>query len=422
MIRTKTAIILLGMLLLIGCQKGESSKHLLSPLFFSETSTTTSNTKTPQNSPNDIPGLPNRPPLDNNPAPESPTQACTTNVRAWFRNEFPSPSRTLTILDNGMVVSAPFGAVEDSISSVFFPIANGAAWNFGPQLTVVRSHYPVAAPISATRVLLSGGFDFPSWDPLRSVEILDTAGVPVFDPGTGEIVTDSRHLNTNPMNSLRGAHVLTVLADGRILATGGDIFNDTLSPAEIYDPILDQWTETGPVQERKIFHTATRLNDGRVMIVGGYGDDGKALKTTSIYNPQTNQWIDGPDLHEIRNAHTATLLQDGRLLIAGGDGNLGTNDYRNTMEIYNPNTNQWTLLFMPGPRTEHGAFLEVDGSVVIAGGRNSSLVKSTLRYSPTMDSWCHLADLPDGVGGFTEAPMILLPTGGATFGGGLSLR
>ncbi|EMY79761.1 kelch repeat protein [Leptospira weilii serovar Ranarum str. ICFT] len=328
----------------------------------------------------------------------------------WSRNEFPAAYETLNALDNGLAVS-----VGNVRQSAFFSLANGA-WNPGPLLNLNR-HKPAAAAISVSRVLISGGYD-ESWYEMDTVEILDTAGTQVFDPITGDVIGDTRHINANSMNTPRGGHVLTVLADGRLLASGGTLFvGDTR--AEIYNPATGQWTETGPVQAARIYHTSTRLNDGRVMVVGGIGSTGGALASTLIYNPQTDQWVDGPSLIQSRNAHTANLLQDGRLLIAGGDS---AGLYRQTIEIYDPNTNDWTLLPMPGPRTEHGAYLEGDGSVVIAAGRNSGLVMSTLRYAPNTNTWCRLPNMPSDWGGMVEPIVLPLPGGGATFSGVRSLR
>ncbi|WP_061266258.1 Kelch repeat-containing protein [Leptospira interrogans] len=416
MIQRKIFIIFLLITIILNC-KQESGKDNLLPLLNQQTSTTpTDNSKGGQSaagqSENSLPSLP---PVGS-PATESATNACTTNLRVWSRNEFPTSSKTLTALDNGMVVST-----TGDILSYFFPIANGAAWSFGPRLNLNR-YKPAAAAISPTRVLISGGFDL-SESEMDTTEILDTAGVQTFDPVTGELISDTRHINANSMNTPRGGHVLTVLADGRLLASGGTLFvGDTRS--EIYNPATGQWTETGPIQPARIYHTATRLNDGRVMVVGGLGNtgtDSSSFSSTLIYNPQTDQWVDGPSLNQSRNAHTATLLQDGRLLVVGGDSN---GVYRQTIEIYNPNTNNWTMLPMPGPRTEHGAYLEGDGSVVIATGRNTGLVQTTLRYNPNTDTWCHLPNIPnDGFFvGMTEPLVLPLPGGGATFSGILSIR
>ncbi|AXR67825.1 Kelch repeat-containing protein [Leptospira mayottensis] len=409
----------------VNCQKEKEDEHL--PIFSLANSSTpnspTTSTQTPgSNSGNAGGGLPVA-----NPDPETPTAACTTNVRQWTQNELPGTGSTptLTGLGNGIAV-ASFGWDSwngNVLANVtrFYNIANGAIWA-GPDLNIEKGD-AAAVPISASRVLITGGFDFAS-NELNVAEIIDTAANPVFDPNTGQIINDPRHLNTNPMNTARAAHTLTVLADGRVLAVGGTFISGVDAKAEIYNPATGQWTETGPPLSGRVYHTATLLNDGRVMIVGGMDSNVAGISATLIYNPQTNQWVNGPGLNEGRESHTATLLQDGRLLVAGGDANNGwfagtTWVNRNTLEIYDPNTNQWTVFTMPGRRTEHGAFLEVDGSVVMAGGRSSGAAPSTLRYAPNTDTWCHLPNPPNG--GFLSPRMLLFPTGGAGFVNGVNI-
>ena len=65
---------------------------------------------------------------------------------------------------------------------------------------------------------------------------------------------------------------VTPLRDGRVLVTGGwrpdrgDIPRPT---AEIYDPAKDAFRSIGPMVEPRWRHTATLLDDGRVVLVGG---------------------------------------------------------------------------------------------------------------------------------------------------------
>ncbi|ABJ77127.1 Kelch repeat-containing protein [Leptospira borgpetersenii] len=418
----------------VNCQKEKEDEHL--PIFSlvksSSTNSPTTSTQTPGSNSRNAGGG-GGPPVTN-PDPETPTAACTTNMRQWTQNELPGTgsAQTFTGLGNGIAVAS--GGVNSWNGNVvtkvtrFYNIANGAIWA-GPDLNIAKEE-AAAVPISASRVLITGGFDFTS-NELNVAEIIDTAANPVFDPNTGQIINDPRHLNTNPMNTARAVHTLTALADGRVLAVGGTFISGVDAKAEIYNPATGQWTETGPPLSGRIYHMATLLNDGRVMIVGGMDSNVAGISATLIYNPQTNQWVNGPILNEGRGSHTATLLQDGRLLVAGGDANNGwfagaTWVNRNTLEIYDPNTNQWTVFTMPGRRTEHGAFLEVGGSVVMVGGRRGggAITTSTLRYAPNTDTWCHLPDVPPLVG-ITYPRMLLFPTGGAGFVNGdsnISLR
>jgi hypothetical protein len=109
-------------------------------------------------------------------------------------------------------------------------------------------------------------------------------------------------------------------------------------------------------------HTAIRLADGRVLIIGGRGA-GDALSSTEIFDPATGLFNDGPALNRARANHSATALADGRILIAGGDG-------EGTAEIFNAEAGVFTLLDarMNAARAGHSAVLLKSGKALIAGG------------------------------------------------------
>jgi hypothetical protein len=63
------------------------------------------------------------------------------------------------------------------------------------------------------------------------------------------------------------------------------------------------------------------LADGRVLITGGYWSDGRkwrVLSSTEMYDPVKGNFSSIGSMGTPRNSHTATLLNDGRVLIAGG--------------------------------------------------------------------------------------------------------
>jgi hypothetical protein len=55
------------------------------------------------------------------------------------------------------------------------------------------------------------------------------------------------------------------------------------SRPELYDPAHDGWSGTGPSMDR-YQHTATRLANGKVLIVGGYGIE--SLARVLVYDPE----------------------------------------------------------------------------------------------------------------------------------------
>jgi hypothetical protein len=113
----------------------------------------------------------------------------------------------------------------------------------------------------------------------------------------------------------------------------------------------------------RVEHTATRLSDGTVLIVGGYDDSGDNVATPEIYVPSGNAFVAlGTDIDV--GSHTATLLDDGKVLIVGGP----------SAWIFNPSDNSVTATTGPPTRsrTGHTATKLSDGDVLVVGGWNSN--------------------------------------------------
>src|SRR4030095_5318026 len=163
------------------------------------------------------------------------------------------------------------------------------------------------------------------------------------------------------LNPERAAHEATRLNSGKVLITGGVNESATLNSALLYDPVSGTLVPTGSMTSARAFHTSTLLPDGRVLITGGnQGHDLPLLKTAEIYDPATAQFTHVAHLMTIaRQQHTATLLNDGRVLIVGGK----------QADIFDPSTQVFTQTpNSPTNRSSHAAVLLSDGTVLITGG------------------------------------------------------
>ena len=117
-------------------------------------------------------------------------------------------------------------------------------------------------------------------------------------------------------------------------------------------------------------HTAARLRDGRVLIVGGVSR-GRVVATTEIFDPRTGRFERGPRLDVPRSKAGSVTLGDGRVLVVGGEADVDGARTLATTEIYDPRTNR----FVAGPVMRHprvklaGALVRFgDGDVLVAGG------------------------------------------------------
>lgn len=76
-------------------------------------------------------------------------------------------------------------------------------------------------------------------------------------------------------------HTATLLADGTVLVIGDGLSHRPAS-AELYDPRSGRWTATARSAQARVGYTATLLPDGRVLLAGDYSDSSRAAE---LYEP-----------------------------------------------------------------------------------------------------------------------------------------
>ncbi|MEW6129429.1 MAG: kelch repeat-containing protein [Acidobacteriota bacterium] len=247
------------------------------------------------------------------------------------------------------------------------PTATGTLKPVGAMIDARFNHS--ATLLNDGRVLIAGGRE-------KQGTILSSAEI--YDPATGEFTA------TGAMKTPRVGQTATLLPDGKVLIAGGsdsEFFYGALSSAELYDPTTGQFSTTGDMHAKRLAHKATLLQNGKVLITGGQGEDLPNHDTTEIYDPMTGVFTLAAKMHEKRADHTATLLADGRVLVTGGsDARHATIQVSDTAEIYDPVNNQFTAAGkMSVVRFKHSAELLPDGRVIIIGGSNVTLYEG--RYA-----------------------------------------
>src|SRR5262245_3233551 len=135
------------------------------------------------------------------------------------------------------------------------------------------------------------------------------------------------------MTTARANHTATLLLDGRVLIVGGD----KTGTAELYDPTTGTFTPTGNGTTghgalTSLYvggSTATLLADGRVLITGGTRPE--------LYDPATGSFTATGNMSS--NHLAATLLMNGKVLFTGGTkGETDCCAIAANPELFNPST------------------------------------------------------------------------------------
>ena len=72
--------------------------------------------------------------------------------------------------------------------------------------------------------------------------------------------------------------------DGTVLVVDDGLSGETMEPsAELYDPDIGRWVLTASPAHDRRGYSATRLTDGRVLVVGDYTGDGG--RSSEVYDP-----------------------------------------------------------------------------------------------------------------------------------------
>ena len=190
------------------------------------------------------------------------------------------------------------------------------------------------------------------------------------------------------MGTPRTGHSAVRLLEGRLLVVGGypeDEPDLALTSAELYDPATGTWSPTGTMLRPAGGFQATLLRDGRVL-VGDVDDPASDSPVfgAEVYDPVSGTWTATGRM--VTHGGVATLLADGKVLVMGTDG----------CELYDPSTGTWiaTGKMIAGRYYRPAHVLLPDGRVLVAGGLvDDRGVASAELYDPTTGTWTATADM-----------------------------
>lgn len=246
------------------------------------------------------------------------------------------------------VVGACFFLLVTAVPRAVF----AASWEPVGRMAEPRN-FPQATLLTDGTVLVTGGSRPLGFAPAAAVISIRSAER--FDPQT------NRFIAAGPMREGRVGHSAVRLLDGRVLVLGGfdHLTRNSLRSAELYDPVTDAFTLVGEMQAPH--EVAVLLWDGRVLVLGG-----RAV-TAEIYDPATRSFRPTGSLARPRLGAVAVALPDGRVAILGGEDD--QQRAIRAVEIYDPASGRFTVHGeIAVERLGATATLLPGGKIALAGG------------------------------------------------------
>jgi len=310
----------------------------------------------------------------------------------------------------------------------------GALLLIGESLSMVASGAVAAATVSSwstTGSLSSARFGATA-TVLKNGEVLIAGGATgsrgapsasnaagLYDPTKGTVAA------TGALGAARFDASAARLDNGKVLVVGGLTGSgagaSASHAAELYDPATGTFSAAHDLAIGVFGAGAVTLPTGDVLVVGGdTGTFGAPVSSavTEQYDPATNAWTELGALATARAFASTTLLANGDVLVAGGRGGSGA---LGSAERFATDTSTWSSAgSMPGTTTNASAALLANGSVLVAGGENSAStpLPSSFEYAPTSNSW-------STVGSLTvprrDASAVTLPNGEVLVAGGVGI-
>ncbi len=315
-------------------------------------------------------------------------------------------AHTATLLPDGQVlIAGGFNRSENALSSAeILDPDSGQFYRTGSMSSPRQSHTATLLPSGS--VLIVGGYG-------ADGTYLDRAEL--YDPVTAEF------LPIGTMTTPRAGHTAVLLNDGKVLLAGGVTSGWVfLESAELYDPNTNSFSPTGNMTTARESHTATVLRNGMVLITGGHRGRRSSIviyASAELYDPASGRFTSTEDMQTRRHKHDAVRLDNGRVLVLGGSDERDDDGQYSSVELFDPNTGSFEAVGeMNAPRYKfQGTSIQLrTGKVLLMGGARISEV-----YDPVTNQFNWVGDLGTAR---LFATTTLLPDGRVVLAGGYGLH
>jgi hypothetical protein len=241
--------------------------------------------------------------------------ACRGGARAPTPAVALGPQRVKKPLDDDWVARSTTVVLADGRTLVIGGgTARAALWD-GETLVEIAS-MPESRELATASLLPDG-------------RVLIAGGISGYDENEGAFIAETTFLWSldggfvlgPPMLEPRVWHTATTLLDGDVLVIGGDPTAsglDAITPAERFLADENRWVPAGELRVGRKMHTADLLPDGRVIVIGGEDVDLGTTDVIEIWDELAGGFVDGGALGQSRHGHQVQVMSATEVVVTGG--------------------------------------------------------------------------------------------------------
>ena len=193
-------------------------------------------------------------------------------------------------------------------------------------------------------------------------------------------------LEPPPTGFYRGAAVV----DGKIYLVGNNITAE-------YDSETNTWTAKAPPPIPNYWGTVVACQN-KIYLIGG-----NASKRTQVYDPATDTWENRTSIPTTRSSLQANVVDD-KIYVIGGQklAGLGVINPSNANDVYDPVTDSWSqMASIPTPVMGYASVVLDNKIYIISGGHTGGPdykpIDQVQIFDPETNQWTNGTSIPTGV-------------------------
>lgn len=198
----------------------------------------------------------------------------------------------------------------------------------------------------------------------------------------------------------------TAVYDNKVYAIGGTVGNGYVGNNEVYDPVTNTWTTKASMPTPRADLSANVVND-KMYLIGGkrYSGQDPFYKETDVnerYDPATDTWSTKASLTTAVQGYGSAVV-DNKIYVIGGSKtptSTGTSTIINNNQVYDTQTDQWTMAAPLSSLSSYGAATATEGYLApkaiyyIGGFTGGEFSGQTKVYTLFNNSWSFTEEMP----------------------------